>query len=400
MMMEASGDLLEIKSETSGNENIITTTTSLEPTNSSADNNSQNIEQQQKFHEQQQDNNLTTQQETQNSNNVDLECSNYNHQCYICDKIFSANSNLNRHLRKIHQENVQSPYNNIKCALCEAVCSSSIIYNQHLENDHKTRIEVEQLTFATKATFEEWKHSIESQTTSQFIKSRGEKKTKNVNKTYYSCNRSGYYVSKARTRKALKKQGSRKINGRCPASMNVTVNPDSTYDVRFVKTHVGHDFELKHLDLSDKDRDLIVQKLVSGVTKREIIKQIRGSATEQHGTSNTTASSESPSSEVSGTNLPVVVVTSASSLTENGDASVEIIPTTNEIVIYNTTSSSPVVCTITTSSETVTSNNTNCTTLSTNLNSQPPTSRLHLATTKDIHNIINSKQFKDVQAHL
>lgn len=264
------------------------------------------------------------------------EALNYNHQCYICDKTFSANSNLNRHLRKIHKENVQSPYNNVKCALCDSIYSSSSIYNQHLENDHRVNIEIERLTFANKKSFDEWKYNIEQETTSQYIKSRGEKKTKNLNKTYYSCNRSGYYVSKARTRKALKKQGSRKINGRCPASMNVTVNEDLSYDVRFVKTHVGHNFDVKHLDLSLKDRDLIVQKLEAGITKREIIKQLRSSI-EHHATA---TASISPDSSVSANETGATI---------NGD----------NIILSST--------------------------------GHVPTSRLHLATTKDIHNIINSK---------
>lgn len=309
---------------------------------------------------------------------------NYNHQCYICDKTFSANSNLNRHLRKIHKENVQSPYNNVKCALCDSVYSSSIIYNQHLENDHKVRIQVEQLTFADKASFENWKHLVETETTAQFIKSRGEKKTKNVNKTYYSCNRSGYYVSKARTRKALKKQGSRKINGRCPASMNVTVNPDSSYDVRFVKTHVGHDFEVKHLDLSDKDRDLIVQKLCSGVTKKEIIKQIRLAIEQQNANAKTSAATASISPASAESPAP-----NQSSLAGDIPSDVEIIPTASEVVITNSTST--FTATIHAPPNTsIVSNSVTSNCIVNHLINQP-TSRLHLATTKDIHNIINSK---------
>lgn len=336
-------------------------------------------------HEQQEQRAQNSKQSLKHEDSEDMEtdakC--YNHQCYICDKIFSANSNLNRHLRKIHKENVQSPYNNVKCALCDSVYSSSSIYNQHLEKDHQVKIEVEHKTFSTRDSFEEWKHSVENETTSQFIKSRGEKRTKSFNKTYYSCNRSGYYISKARTRKALKKQGSRKINGRCPASMNVTINSDSTYDVKFIKSHVGHNFELKHLDLSDKDRDLIVQKLVSGVTKKEIIKQLR-SAADQH----TTATSVSPASSVSLAGSTNILSNS------NGDA----IPTTGEIVISssntgfhpitsatNTDNIVPIAASV---SPILGANNNSC---STTPNNSQPTSRIHLATTKDIHNIINSK---------
>lgn len=297
---------------------------------------------------------------------------NYNHQCYICDKTFSANSNLNRHLRKIHKENVQSPYNNVKCALCDSVFSSSSLYNQHLDNSHGVKIETEHHTFSNKESFEEWKHGIEYHTTSQFIKSRGEKKSKNVNKTYYSCNRSGYYVSKARTQKALKKQGSRKINGRCPASMNVTLNPDSTYDVRFVKTHVGHDFEVRHLDISDKDRNFIVEKLVSGLTKKEIIKQIRSNL-------------EGPELSISSSHGNINAISNLSTIDNSGNNDPSM---TRELLITN---HNTIAATKPSASTTPFSRSSSSNSCSIGNSSSQLSSRLHLATTKDIHNIINSK---------
>lgn len=353
---------------------------------------------------------------------------NYNHQCYICDKTFSANSNLNRHLRKIHKENVQSPYNNVKCALCDSIYSSSSIYNQHLENDHRVHIEVERLTFATKESFEEWKYNVEQETTSQYIKSRGEKKSKNLNKTYYSCNRSGYYVSKARTRKALKKQGSRKINGRCPASMNVTVNKDSTYDVKFVKTHVGHNFDVKHLDLSLKDRDFIVQKLEAGITKREIIKQIRSSI-EQHGAVTTSLSPSSTNGQTTVATCNTVCAGVSNIISEsevethqiNNHLNIEVVPNSStEIAVVSSKVDTTPSCQVSVTSgiprqgthdsasadlksdrpHQATPNSKSSREIGTAINgdniilsstSHVPTSRLHLATTKDIHNIINSK---------
>lgn len=341
---------------------------------------------------------------------------NYNHQCYICDKTFSANSNLNRHLRKIHKENVQSPYNNVKCALCDSIYSSSSIYNQHLENDHRVHIEIERLTFANKDSFEEWKHNVEQETTSQYIKSRGEKKTKNLNKTYYSCNRSGYYVSKARTRKALKKQGSRKINGRCPASINVTVSEDFTYDVKFVKTHVGHNFDVKHLDLSLKDRDFIVQKLEAGITKREIIKQIRSSI-EQHGAVTNSLSPTCTHDQATVTTCNTLYVSGpnieANSQQINQLLNIEVVPVpscdlsvgTVDLPIA-TTSQTDVsrqphqASNVIKQESTFQSASSSCREVGTAIKgdniilsstSHVPTSRLHLATTKDIHNIINSK---------
>jgi hypothetical protein len=332
--------------------------------------------------------------------------SKYNHQCYICDKIFSANSNLNRHLRKIHQETVQSPYNNVKCALCESQYPSSSLYIRHLEKDHQVVIEVEQLKFDNKETFDNWKHSIESQTTSQFIKSRGEKRTKNVNKTYYSCNRSGYFVSKAKTQKALKKQGSRKINGRCPASMNVTVNQDSSYDVRFIKTHVGHDFELIHLDLSEKDRDLIVGKLESGITKRDIIRQIRTTsevhqstfiATTNTATVTTVPVSDSPSSSIlSGlSSSQPIVINSRSSIPGCKEHRIEVVvSTTSDIVTPSNSKNSEALVPSTSPNEAAQGQSpatSDSKSAPQQISSLAASSRLHLATTKDIHNILNSK---------
>lgn len=351
------------------------------------------------------DNELEATRYSQMSEVNQVDTSNYSHQCYICDKVFSANSNLNRHLRKIHKENVQSPYNNVKCALCNSIYSSSSIYNQHLEKDHRVHIEVEHHTFDTKEQFEEWKHQIEDETTSQFIKSRGDKKSSKANKTYYSCNRSGYYVSKARTRKALKKQGSRKINGRCPAALNVTVKEDLSYDVRFVKTHVGHTFELEHLDLSDKDRELIVQKLISGVTKKDIIKQLRSSTALKPGTSGSTTPNGS-------LNNSVILAASGSpasttiSTTGNASEMIEVImPVSSEdvlrldsIALDSSAFETSVASTTDNSARTTPSMSTapsSC--LPTPANGcsngrQLRSSRLHLATTKDIHNIINSKR--------
>lgn len=341
---------------------------------------------------------MSTDVATANSENHQLEeadllageAINYDHQCYICDKTFSANSNLNRHLRKIHQESVQSPYNNIKCVLCGSLHSSSSLYIDHLEKDHRCPVEVETLTFDTRQAFEDWKLDTENRTRSQFIKSRGQKRSGDNKKTYFSCNRSGNFVSKAKTQKSIKKQGSRKINGRCPAAITLTYNHDSSLKVKFIKTHVGHDFELKHLDLSEKDRDLIVRKLASGITKRELIKQIRLTSelhqnnsiiTNASPTDISTTSSEVPSSSIlsgigmpSLNNLQPIVINSRSSTRGCGEQQIEVvIPTTTSghTQRSNTSSGSP--------DELI------------EPSSAASLSRLHLATTKDIHNILNSK---------
>lgn len=322
----------------------------------------------------------------------------YDHRCYICDKTFSANSNLNRHLRKIHKENVQSPFNNIKCALCPTQHPSSAMYRKHLEIHHMISVEFEELSFESKQEFQEWKERVEKQTTSQFIKSRGEKKAKNV-KTYYSCNRSGIYVSKAKTQKALKKQGSRKINGRCPASINVTIDELDTHEVKYYKTHVGHDFEVEHLDLSDKDREYIAEKLNAGIPKRDLIEELR---------SKELLHQEHQLSILNGSDPIEVIIVEATS-----EGSHNWCPTASEIVVESGSIEEAKDIT----EEYLTNSGTACTT--DNHNNSKPTyleiletcsgnieysdacnlsnkrmTRLHLATTKDLHNIINSKKFK------
>lgn len=76
--------------------------------------------------------------------------------CFICDNIFTSQSNLNRHSKNVHNiTNIAISYNksvfNYKCL--EELCNHSFRYNldliKHLKSKHSFKIEDEEIkTFA------------------------------------------------------------------------------------------------------------------------------------------------------------------------------------------------------------------------------------------------------------
>ena len=63
----------------------------------------------------------------------------------------------------------------------------------------------------------------------------------------------------------LKTQGSHKIDGMCPAEINVMVLNGDTVEIQYMKTHAGHANNLGHLNLSKADREMIAMKIAAKV---------------------------------------------------------------------------------------------------------------------------------------
>lgn len=123
--------------------------------------------------------------------------------------------------------------------------------------------------------FLEWKKNLERET-SFFIES-GVNHEKKI--TYYDCNRSGSYASTSKERHT-RIQGSRKMNGKCPSVMILTEDTELT--VRFVRTHFGHEIELKHVDIPKEDKNMIAEFIKFGLPKHKILERIRSSWTEEN----------------------------------------------------------------------------------------------------------------------
>jgi len=76
----------------------------------------------------------------------------------------------------------------------------------------------------TTIDFEEWKFQHERETNTSYIKTTGEKGDVDSTKTYYYCNRSGYFHPRGNRKRSLKSQGSCKLDAYCTAGIVTTQN--------------------------------------------------------------------------------------------------------------------------------------------------------------------------------
>ncbi|XP_053214191.1 uncharacterized protein LOC128397486 isoform X2 [Panonychus citri] len=196
--------------------------------------------------------------------------------CEKCLKEFTAQSNLSRHLRQIHGEPPKHLHS-LVCPLCDDNLTREKYFLDHLRHNHDLTIDERQLFFNTEDEFYKWKILMEKSTASYYRKDRSKKDSKQKT-MYFTCNRSGNYLPKQERKRRLRAQGSRKINRTCPAKLIVTKNNSSgQLSVYFIPTHVGHETDLKHLNLHKEDRIKIAKKLEMGADRNQLLSKIRES---------------------------------------------------------------------------------------------------------------------------
>ena len=224
------------------------------------------------------------------------------HLCIICDKSFSTISNLFAHLRNIHKEQPVSAYRASKCALCSFEFQRASLYHEHLRSNHDVTVSVQQLEFSKESgnlkvasdhsddngiisfisAFQEWLRTTMATTHTQFVKSAHKKETTAYKLCYYNCNRTGVLksqvINKKKSLRSQKKQGSRRINGTCPARVRVAYVGESNLEVAYCGTHVGHSCDLMHIDMTKDERDWLASMLTAGIPKSEIIARCRHNA--------------------------------------------------------------------------------------------------------------------------
>lgn len=94
--------------------------------------------------------------------------------------------------------------------------------------------------------------------------------------SYYNCNRSGKHLAKGTGRRRIKSQGSSKIGAHCTSTIQLIENCDAgLYQVNFCKTHYGHEMQLGHIRISNKDKATIACKRKLGIEKERILRDIR-----------------------------------------------------------------------------------------------------------------------------
>lgn len=134
-----------------------------------------------------------------------------------------------------------------------------------------------QIIFKNVDNFKVWKHEVEQKTNTYYLKTSGSSKNVNVEHTYtyYKCHRNGYYNSNITGQRHIKTQGSNKINGFYPASMNIIMSETKQCTVTFIETHMGHQTDLGNLPLDINTRNDIASKISDHIPFEHILNQIR-----------------------------------------------------------------------------------------------------------------------------
>lgn len=129
--------------------------------------------------------------------------------------------------------------------------------------------------------FNTWKATFEEETSSSYIKSTGIKRNLDDDSVcYYYCNRSGYYRDKGSGKRAMKSQGTSKLNTYCTAAIRtITLKQTNEIQAEVCSTHYGHSTNLEHLRLPEIVRLSVAAQLTQGVSLQKILDNVRDNVT-------------------------------------------------------------------------------------------------------------------------
>lgn len=200
--------------------------------------------------------------------------------CNTCHKNYSLENDLRQHQRREHGERSYKR-KLLRCPVCECEVPSGKCLSEHLAVEHEMQLKCEDLNFSSFADFQNWKHEVEKSTHSSYVRNCSSKvAVDNAVSHYYYCHRSGHFTSNGKGIRHLKLQGSNKISAMCPAKMKVIQAEDGTCVVKFVSTHIGHENDLSHLNLSLQEKDSIASDIVRKIPFQAILEKNRESMTD------------------------------------------------------------------------------------------------------------------------
>ncbi len=154
--------------------------------------------------------------------------------------------------------------------------SIDALYN-HLQTVHNIDVVITRHTFGSFHHFLEWKDEEENLTDSWYVLHSAPNICDGNEYYYYYCNRAGKYKSWGSGKRALKSQGSSKLNMNCSAYIKAIKNVRSDCTtVVYSSTHYNHKNQLRHLQISNTTK-LVAEKLEAGISPNRIIQDIRGS---------------------------------------------------------------------------------------------------------------------------
>lgn len=148
---------------------------------------------------------------------------------------------------------------------------------QHVTEKHGEKLDAVKNEYATTREFLTWKENVEKETTSWFVKYR-KREGKHYTIDWFRCNRTGTHKPRGTGKRAMKQQGTSKMDGYCTAYMKVmTSKSDGKVTVEACLGHFGHSLKLGHLRIPDQIRQNIAGKLAKGITIESILDDIRDS---------------------------------------------------------------------------------------------------------------------------
>lgn len=74
---------------------------------------------------------------------------------------------------------------------------------------------------------------------------------------------------KEERKRSEKVQGSSKQNIACTSQIILTITSSGEYVTEYFKNHYGHNFDLKHLHISENCRRNIASKMIMGVSPKQ-----------------------------------------------------------------------------------------------------------------------------------
>lgn len=196
--------------------------------------------------------------------------------CDMCSASTTTKSALIRHINTRHRSPLQTVKFTIQCPLCPERKSKTADILQHYVVEHDIVISSEDTEFPNENEFQIWKKGIEKEQVCEFVcKNQYKRKESEEKRVIYRCHRDGCFKSRSKAVRHCKILGTNKINGHCPAKMDVIHSTSGRVKVSFSKTHVGHHGELGRLRLSRTERDDIAAKVALKIPFDDILDSVR-----------------------------------------------------------------------------------------------------------------------------